>query len=234
MASITLFAAVTQATGQQLDDNLTLVSNQAPIPCSVSGTSSITLTPKANVYDAAAYTNNMQFSGVAVGTNPGAVQARLGSLTPLAVFKDSIGGPVQLSGGEIVAGNAFTLMYDPVLDGSNGGFHLFTGTQEVGSTINPGGLKLGTGSVLNRYLTATASMSFTVLLAQTAQEQNIALAGVLPSDAIQLGLPSLTANQALSYFGYVPASGTVAIRAVNASAASLVPASGIVRVTGMG
>ncbi len=242
MASITLFAAATQATGQQLDDNLALVSAQAPIPCSVSGTNDLTLTQKANVYTVTAYTNNMQLSGVASATNGGAMTARLGALGIFNVYKDTIAGPATLSGGEVVIGNAFTLLYDATLNTGAGGWHLFTGTQAVGTTISPafirvtGGIQIGgsTAPTLSRYLTATASVSFSVFNPASSQESIVALAGVLPNDAVLLGPPSM-ANAVVSFFGYVPASGSVAIRAVNANSVSVTLSAGAIwRVTGIG
>lgn len=233
-ASITLFAAVTSATGQQLDDDLTLTSNQAPIPCIVSGTNAITLTQKSNVYTAAAYTNNMQLSGIAVGTNGGNVTARLGSLAILKVYKDTATGPALLTGAEIVSGNAFTLMYDASLDTGNGGFHLFTNTAITHTAQFFDSLTIGNGQVLNRYLTATASVSFSIFGANSAQESQIALSGVQVNDAILVGPPALTANQAVTFMGYVPAAGTVALRGVNAAAATVSVAPGIYRVSGMG
>lgn len=234
MASITLFAAATQATGQQLDDNLTLVSAQAPIPCSVSGTNALTLTVKSNVYTVTAYGNNMQLSGVAASSNNAAMTARLGALPILNVYKDTGSGPVALVGGELIAGNAFTLFYDPTLNSGAGGFHLFSIAGSTGTAINPATLQLGTGSVLTRYLTATASVSFTVFGANSAQEAAIAVPGVLVNDAIQVGPPSMAASVALSFFGYVPASGTVNLRGVNAAGATISLTPGIFRVTAMG
>lgn len=231
--AITLFAAATQATGQQLDDNLELVSAQAPIPCSVSGTNDLTLTQKSNVYTVTGYTNNMQLSGVASATNLAAMTARLGALGALNVYKDTIAGPVVLSGGEIVIGNAFTLLYDATLNTGAGGWHLFTGTQAVAAPINPSSIRIGTGSTLSRYLSTTASVSFSIFGPNSSQESLISLAGALPNDAVFLGPPSMT-NQALSFYGYVGASNSVAIRAVNAATVSVTLAAGIFRVTGMG
>lgn len=219
--AITLFAGVSSATGQQLDDNLTAASNQAPIPCSISGTNTITLTQKANTYTVTAYGNNMQLSGVASGTNSGAVTAQLGSLGALGVFKDSTAGPIALAGGEIVSGNAFTLLYDSALASGAGGFHLFS------STANP-------SSSISRYLSSTVSVSFSLMSANAAQEVLVSVSGIRPNDAVILGPPSLTAGQPVSYFGYVTATGSVLLRAVNAGAATITPSSGIFRITGIG
>lgn len=219
--AITLLAGVSSATGQQLDDNWLACSNQAPIPCSVSGSNALTLTQKSNIYTVTAYGNNMQLSGVAAGTNTTVVTATLGALGVLSVFKDSIAGPVALSGGEIVSGNAFTLLYDAALSSGAGGWHLFT------STVNP-------ASSISRYLSQTVSVSFSLMSANAVQEVLVSVSGIRPNDAVILGPPSLTAGQPVSYFGYVTATGTVLLRAVNAGAATITPSSGIFRVTGIG
>lgn len=231
--TITLLAGATTATGQQLDDNWTACSNQAPIPCLVAGTNAITLTPKADVYTVTGYGNNMQLSGVAAGSNSGAMTAQLGALAALNVYKDTGSGPVVLVGGELIAGNAFTLFYDAALNTGAGGFHLFSNTGFSTTAINPSTIKLGSGSTLNRYLTATASVSFSVFGANSAQEALFTITGVVPNDAIQIGPPSM-ALSALSFFGYVPASGSVNLRAVNAAGATVSLTPGIFRVTAMG
>ena len=199
----------------------------------MSGTNVITLTQKSNVYTVTAYTNNMQLSGVAAGSNTGPATARLGALAALNVYKDTGSGPVALAGGEIVAGNAFTLLYDSALNTGAGGWHLFTNTGNTGTPLNPSTLQIGTGSVLNRYLTATASVSFSVFAANSAQEVAIGVPGVLVNDAVQVGPPAL-ALAAVSFLGYVAASGTVNLRGVNAAAATVSITPGVFRVTATG
>lgn len=232
--SITLFAALVAATGAELDENLTLVSNQAPIPCQTSGTNAITLTQLANTYPVAAYVALMQFAGVASGSNTGAVTARLGSLAALNVYKDTGSGPVPLVGGEIVAGNAITLLYDPTLNTGAGGFHLFSSTGLSTTAINPSTLQLGTGSILNRYLTNTLACTFSVFPPGTSQQSISALAGTQINDVVQIGPPSLASLQGLVFSGYVPAAGSVALVVTNANTASITLAAGTFRTTVMG
>jgi hypothetical protein len=73
-------------TGEQLDADLAALGALTPIPCTVSGTNTISLTPIGNVPNVAAYANYGQFSGVAAATNTGAVTVAVGSLAPLAVY----------------------------------------------------------------------------------------------------------------------------------------------------
>ncbi len=234
-ASITLFAAVTEATGQQLDDDLTLTSNQAPVPCTATGTNVITLTQKSNVYTVTAYGNNMQFSAVATGTNTAAATAQLGSLGALSVYKDTLDGPVALSGFEIQIGNAFTLMYDAALNSGAGGFHLFTGTDQTSAPIAPSAIRMGSaGASLVRLLSATRSVSFSIINPNSAVEALFSLTGVVPGDVVALGPPSLTPNNPVSYLGYVSASGSVVLRAVNAATTTVTVTPAVWRVTGTG
>ena len=70
------------------------------------------------------YANYAVFSGVAAATNTGGTTVAVNSLSALTVYKDTVAGPVALSGGEIVAGNVLYLIYDSALNTGAGGFHL--------------------------------------------------------------------------------------------------------------
>src|SRR5438105_15338186 len=136
------FAALTQATGQNLDDDFAALGKLTPIPCTVSGTNVLALTANTDTPAVTAYANYMPFSGVVTSSNTGAVTAAVGSLATLNVYKDSIAGPVALSGGELVAGNAFTLVYDLALNSGAGGCHAITTTDTRASTSNHSTLNL--------------------------------------------------------------------------------------------
>lgn len=120
------FAAATSATGAQLDDDFQAAALLAAIPCVVSGTNALTLTPETTpaTPSVSAYQNYMLFSGVAANDNTGAVTAAAASLATLSVYKDSASGPVALTGAEIQAGNLIILAYDSALNAGAGGFHL--------------------------------------------------------------------------------------------------------------
>ena len=95
-----------------------------PIPCSVSGTNAITMITALNTPSVPSYANYAVFSGVAAATNTGGTTVAVNSLSALTVYKDTVAGPVALSGGEIVAGNVLYLIYDSALNTGAGGFHL--------------------------------------------------------------------------------------------------------------
>lgn len=123
MALPYLFANLTVATSTFLDANFAALGALTPIPCSVTGMNNLTLSPVFNAPSVIQYTNYMPF--VCGGTNnTGPATAQVGSLPALLIYKDSLAGPVELTGGEMVAGNLYVLLYDNALNSGNGGFHL--------------------------------------------------------------------------------------------------------------
>lgn len=247
MAYTVTFAAQTSPTMQSLDAVFTQVGNLGIIPCAVTGTNALTLTPTAGATPTiAAYFDGLQVAGVVVTTNSTGLTARVGALAALIAYKDSPGGPVACSGGELIALNAFSLRYDSALDSGTGGWHLTSNTGYAGGTISGAvfiannltvaslasvtKLLVGTSaSSVTRLLSRSATLSFTVIPANTTQEQTMAVAGAQVNDVVQVGAPA-SVTTGTHFFGYVPAAGTVAVVGVNPTAASLVPVAGIYRV----
>lgn len=194
-------------TGEELDADLAALGALVPIPCAVAGTNIITLTPEANT-PIPAYAPYSQFSGIAAATNTTAVNAQVGSLPSLAVYKDTLVGPVQLSGQEIVANTKLLLMYDPTLNSGAGGFHL----------ISPAAANV-------RSHNTVASIALAALLPQTGTITTVPLAGTSIGDVVDLGFPSLV-SVGLSWLGYVPNAGTVVLSAFNATSGTVTPNAG--------
>ena len=170
MPLTTLFANLTDPTGPELDEDLAELGALTVIPCSVSGTNALTLTPLQPTPDRAAYANYNQWSGIAVATNTGVLQAAIGSLASLVVYKDLGAGPVVCDGGELVVGNAFTLIYDSALGGGTGGFHLVSSTSSTGLFLPLTGGVLS-GPLLGGTISATignilGTLTATTILAQ--------------------------------------------------------------------
>ena len=140
MALPFLFANVSTLATPALDTNYAALGALTPIPCDVAGTNSLTLAPLASTPTVAAYSNYMQFTGIAVQTNTSSVSAIVNAVALLPVYKDTSGSPAVLTGGEIVATCAFGLLYDSALNSGNGGFHLMqiTGAGGGGGAV-PGG-----------------------------------------------------------------------------------------------
>lgn len=248
MALPNTFAAQTTPVMASLDENFTAVGNMGIYPCTVSGTDDLVLTQiAAKSPTLTAYAAGMRFAGVAVSTNTVGVTARVGSLAILNVYKDSPAGPVTLVAKDLFIGNAFTLLYDSALNSGAGGFH-FIGTTFTGGggTINGPVVMLNTLSVaslasvtklmvgasaasISRILSAAGTLTYTVVPANTTQQQTLAVPGAQINDVVSVGPPASVVT-GTHFMGYVLAAGTVAVVAINPTAASLTPLGGIYRV----
>jgi hypothetical protein len=249
MASLTQFALLNPpaATGQQLDDNIALVSAQAPIPCTASGSNTIVLVQDANTVPIIAYTNNMQVSFVAAGSNTSVVTIQVGSLPALTAYKSNPAlGPVALTGSpsELIVNCAVTAMYDPALGSGAGGFHVFTSTAMQGNAVNFSQVQIGasTAASITKVLSGTASLSFSIALANSSEDQTFSVTGipsVLPNvgDFVQVVPPSLAVagvgfNAMVLSVGSLSAStsaATINVRAFNTTAATVQPPNGVYR-----
>lgn len=244
--SITQFQNSTQNQLSALDNNFTTFGALVPIPCSVAGTNTLTLTPSpVNMVPTptlTAYTTNVIFSGIASVTNTGPVNAAYGSLASLPVYKDTSAGPIALSGLEIVQNCAFSLRYDAALNSGNGGFHLIANSGDAGMPITPSSVQINSGSTLTMALSGTISLTYTATPGWSSQDQLFSVTGTGPTlpalgDFMQVVPPSLGAA-GVGYGGMVTAVGslsstasaaTIAIRLLNAASASLASNSGIYR-----
>lgn len=248
--SITQFQNNTSNSLVALDNNFTTFGALVPIPCTIAGTNTLTLTQSAvglvPTPTIAVYTNGMIFTGIAASTNTGPVQAQVGTAGLLNVYKDSPAGPVALVGGaypEIVALNAISLRYDPALNSGAGGFHLTSGTQNAGS-VSISSIQINGNSTLTNLLSGNSpTLTFTATPGWSSQDQTFSvtasLAALLPAvgDFMLINPPSLGAT-GVSFRGYVTSVGSVSsvasaatinIRLLNAASASLASNSGIYR-----
>jgi hypothetical protein len=245
--SLTQFENNTQNSLVALDNNTITLSAQAPIPCTIAGTNTLTLiqngagvVPSSTI---SAYTTNMSFSGIATGTNTGPVTATVGSVGSLPVFKDTPAGPVQLAGNEIITNNAITLQYDAALNAGNGGFHLISSTAITAAAISPTSVQVNGNSTLTNLLSGNSpTLTFTATPGWSGQNQIFTLTGLPPNipaigDFILVNPPSLNAV-GVQFTGYVQAVGslssvasvaTLAIQLQNSASASLASNSGIYR-----
>ena len=245
--SITQFQANLQNSLQALDNNFATVSAAAPISCSIAGTNTLALTQSAAglvpTVAIAAYTQGMLFVGVAASTNTGAVTAAVGSLSALNVYKDTPSGPALLTGGEIIAANAISLLYDSALNSGAGGFHLTSSTALTGVAIAPASVRVGGNSTLTNLLSGTVSITFSATPGWSSNDVafsvTAALASSLPAvgDFMLVNPPSL-GLAGVDFRGYVTGVGsissvasaaTINIRLLNAASASLASNSGIYR-----
>lgn len=138
MAYSTVFASVVSATGAQLDADLNEAGRLGTVACSVTGTNAIVLTPVV-AGPPFALQAGVRASGVALNSNTGATTANVGATGALPVYLDTAAGPVALAGGEIVADNAFVLIYDAALNTGGGGWHLENGVTSGTPSGSAGG-----------------------------------------------------------------------------------------------
>lgn len=235
--TISQFANDTSPALPDLDQNFNAAFVLTPVPCSVSGTNALTLTQNSAGQAAsgtiAGYENGLQICGIAAQTNNAAVTARLGALAALNVYKDSVAGPVVLSGNEIVQACSFTLRYDSSLNGNAGGWHLIANITSSGNTISPAlvrasvGLQVGatTSPTLTGLLETTAVLAYTSIVPNASQDQTFTVAGLLATDGLAMALP-LPVSTGLTFSSYFAAgntvTGTVTVRCANVTAASTI------------
>ena len=117
------FASQTAPTLAALDLNYAALGALTAIPCTVTGTDALTLTPAANTPAIGAYANYMPFTCVVANDNTGTVTAQIGALASLNVYKDTVSGPAALVAGDLQQSNFLTLTYDSALNSGSGGFH---------------------------------------------------------------------------------------------------------------
>jgi hypothetical protein len=129
------FGPQSSVTLPMLNDNFVALGALTPIPCAITGTTTLTLTPLTNTPTISAYANYMQFTGIAPATNAGAVNALVAGLGTVAVYKDGPAGPTALTGGEIRDDTLITLIYDTALNSGAGGFHLQSTQAGLGSYL---------------------------------------------------------------------------------------------------
>lgn len=235
------FSNNTSPTGPQLDADLAALGNITLLPGTVAGTNAITLTLLSNVPTISAYANYMTFTGIAANTNTGATTVQVGALAVLNVYKDTRGGPVALTGGEIQSGCTFALRYDSALNSGSGGFHLIAQTALSGGTVSQivnfaGGIQFGTAtdSTIARILSNNISLTWSALIPGTTGSNTITLTGVAVNDAISVGPPASVVPGTF-FYGYVSAAGTVVVVANNYTPAStLTPVAGFYRVAAIG
>ncbi len=186
MAYTYVFANATQLATPQLDANFNAAGLLGTVPCTVSGTNTLVLTPLTTPIAPTpplVLQPQLRVSGIAANTNTADTNANVAGGGLLKVYKDSASGPVALTGNEIVQNNYFVLTYDSTLNAGAGGWHLggaLVGGAPTGSAggdlggaypnptvVNINGVPLGT-------VTATAGH---VLVGDGVDWESVAVSG---------------------------------------------------------
>lgn len=238
---ITFAALASPVPLADLDLNFAAVGKLGVLPCTVSGTDALTLTLAANTPTIAAYANYMTFCGIIPNDNTAAATMTVGALGALPIYKDGINGPEVLFGGEQQAGALGFWTYDSALNSGGGGFHLQTGSSVLkGQTINTGALFLGTSggtlsAMIPRNTTTLTGVSLAFSVAGTLGSTDVTttLAGVSLGDYVIVAPPVAAMTAGLSYSGWVPAAGSVNVRQVNATGATIGTINGTFGVTAL-
>jgi hypothetical protein len=123
-----IFGPLSAAQMSQLDQNFAALGNLCVIPGTVTGTNSLVFSPAANTPTIGAYVDNLVFATITVNANSTTMHLQIGSLASMPVYKDSLNGPILLSGGEIAAHNYVQFAYDSTLNSGGGGFHVMSDT----------------------------------------------------------------------------------------------------------
>jgi hypothetical protein len=103
-------------------------------------------------------------------------------------------------------------------------------THFSGPVVSDNGFVAGTGATVTSVLTATSTIDFSSISANTTSDSSgITVTGAAVGDAVMVGVPATIAS-GLVVTGYVSAADTVKVRAANVTASPIDPASGSFRV----
>ena len=103
-------------------------------------------------------------------------------------------------------------------------------THFSGPVVSDNGFVAGTGATVTSVLTATSTIDFSSISANTTSDSSgITVTGAAVGDAVMVGVPA-TIAAGLVVTGYVSAAHTVTVRAANVTASPIDPASGSFRV----
>lgn len=245
------FASLTGPELVFLDQNFAALGALTPIPCSVTGTDNLVLTPAADTPTISAYANYQPFTCVVANTNTTTMTARVGALAVLNVYKDTSSGPAAVASGNVVVANLLTLTYDSALNSGSGGFHaavsevvagsylpLSGGTLTgalVGTTASFSALNLGGSSTaLTGMLSTTSSIVLPSMPPQTSGLSSVVLTGASIGDVALVGVPAVAASiSGLSFNAYVADTGVVAVKATNATGSTVAPGGGVFTIMAM-
>ena len=140
----------------------------------------------------------------------------------LAESGGTINGNLAIAGNASIAGS---------LNGvyaQNGSF----ATLNVPSLASVANFMMDAGTTLTRLNSSLATVSFTVVPANSGQDATVTMSGVSINDNIGLGI--INQPVGIGFQGRVLAAGSVGVRAINYTAASIAAFTATLRLTGMG
>jgi len=127
----------------------------------------------------------------------------------------------------LIGSDDFTLKTSP--DGSAFTTAL-TANKTTGAIATPVSLSVGGGTAVLKVLSATATLDFASISAQTGADLTVTVTGAKVGDSVAIGLPAAPLA-GVAFMGFVSATDTVTVRAMNYTGSSKDPASATYRVT---
>ena len=130
-------------------------------------------------------------------------------------------------------------MYNSALNSGAGGFHIYASTDFAGGTISASlasvtNLLVGaSAATVGRIVSGLGTLTFTVTPANQTQDQNIVVTGAQIRDVVAIGLGTSVPAGA-GFTGFCSTIGTVTVRMLNPTAASIAAATMTVRAMAMG
>lgn len=102
----------------------------------------------------------------------------------------------------------------------------------AGGSLSCAGITLGSGTKILKVLSATATLDFGAVAANSFSDLTITVTGAALGDTVSIGVPNGSLLNDISFFGWVSATNTVAVRCSNVSSTTARdPASGTFRAT---
>lgn len=112
------------------------VAAMIAIPCTISGTNSLTLTPITNAPTLAAYTQFCAFRGIAINSNTAPLTMQFTTLPNLPVYMAD--RATQVPANTVLINQEYVFVYDAALNSGSGGFILENAAVPVGG-VSAGG-----------------------------------------------------------------------------------------------
>lgn len=140
---------------------------------------------------------------------------------------DQNGANLTLASGNSTGTGTSAIIFSTPAAGSTG-TTARTASERV--RISSAGITIGSGSAISKVLTATASLDFGSIAAQSSADLTVTVTGAATGDAVIMGLPA-SPSAGVVFNAFVSSANTVTIRATNATSGAIDPASATYRAT---
>lgn len=194
-------------------------------------------TKKITLSNIQAATNTVLNVGNGAKTTSTSGEIVISGTSPREILYESDAGVDGKFWDVIVASGVLSIRTRTDADGAGNNVLTATrsGTTVSGVTIAPAltlssSVSVGGGTAVLKILSATATLDFPSISAQSNQDLTVTVTGAAVGDAVFIGLPSAPLAGVV-FMGYVSATNTVTVRAMNYTGSSKDPSSATYRVT---